>query len=122
MKDFAYYGGEGLTFPARPRKPTTPKTQSSENIRRYADELEVYEGLFEDYVALRKEYYKILNARDIEFRNDLHSEYCPELTDAVFNVIFNKAWEDGHSSGHYRVAELVEELADFALEIMEKMK
>lgn len=122
MKRFDYYSGEDLKFPRSPKKPGLKGNPTSADVRRYADKLEEYEIEFEKYSKLKKEYYEILNARTVEFRNDLHSKYCPELSDAAFSVIFNKAWEDGHSSGHYRVDELVDELTDFVLEIMEKMK
>lgn len=122
MKSFDYYSGEDLVFPQRPSKPSWPSKPTSTEVRQYADKLEEYEIDFKKYSELKKEYYEILNARAVEFRNDIHSEYSSELTDAAFTVIFNKAWEDGHSSGHYRVVELVDELTDFVLEIMEKMK
>lgn len=122
MKNFEYYAGDDLDFPTRPRKPIMPEKPTSTDVRQYADKLEEYEIDFKKYSKLKNEYYEILNTRAVEFRNDIHSEYCPEFSDAAFSVVFNKAWEDGHSEGHYRVVEIVDELTDLVLEVMEKMK
>lgn len=122
MKSFDYYSGKDLVFPRKPQKPVLSENPTPEEVRQYADRLEECEIEFDKYLELAKEYYKILNAREAEFRNDVRSKYCPEFSDEVFDIIYNKAWEDGHSSGHHRVVELVDELSCFVLEIMDKIK
>lgn len=54
---------------------------------------------------------------DILYYNDLREEYS-DLTDAQFNLIYSKAYENGHSSGHDEAANEFINVLEFALAIL----
>ncbi len=47
-----------------------------------------------------------------DMRKYLESEIGKPLTDAQFNAVFSKAWEDGHSSGYSEVLTCANNLID----------
>lgn len=76
--------------------------------------------------ALKKEAlynYRVDNNRLYEiFKADLHSyvesELGKTLTDKQWTAIFDKAWEDGHSSGYYDVLYYTSDIVDIVKEFI----
>jgi hypothetical protein len=52
-----------------------------------------------------------------EWRRRVRSQYV-DVNDAVFEIIFAKAWEDGHSAGYGEVELYVDDYVDFATGII----
>ncbi len=44
----------------------------------------------------------------------LRTAYLPNLPEAVTDLVFRKAWEDGHASGEHEVEQIYEDLAEIA--------
>lgn len=112
--DFDYYSGIDLKYPVRLRKPRLPVTETAEAHRAYADELEQYEK----YNAQRKQdlidYKKASSDRMTEFMNKLRDDY--DLSQGQFDVLWNHAWEHGHSAGLHEVYHYFDEFYDMATE------
>lgn len=76
---------------------------------------------------LRKEmkdaYYKDKMLKSEIFKDDLLSWAASrfgEITDKQFSAIYNKAYDDGHSSGHSEVAIYFQDLLDIIEEFVKK--
>jgi hypothetical protein len=110
--DFGYYNGKDLTYPKKPRTPLLEKNPTSAQARLYASDLEAYELNLESWRIDIRSYNNQINARMEEMQSKIREAYC--LTEAQFNFIWSKAWEDGHSEGLSRVVEIFDELYDFA--------
>lgn len=49
-----------------------------------------------------------------DLSNRLRKKYAPNLPEKVTNMIFNKAWDDGHASGEQDVEYHYDEVAEIA--------
>lgn len=49
----------------------------------------------------------------IDFGVALGEEYASHLSPALRDIIFEKAWSDGHSSGYHQVESEYDDLVDF---------
>lgn len=113
--DYDYYSGRDLIYPKRPSRPSAlPRNATAAEVRHYADQLEVYEGETVIYKELDREYSDKLNGRLKELQTKLRDDY--DITEAQFFVLWNKAWEDGHSSGLHEVVSIFDDLYDLASE------
>lgn len=54
-----------------------------------------------------------------EFKQYLHVEHGVNLNEKQHNIVYSKAWADGHSAGYSEVEHHYIELADFAREILD---
>jgi hypothetical protein len=66
-------------------------------------------------------YKELISALDEKWRDALREEYS-DLPDEVYNLVYNKAYEDGHSYGYDEVANYMIDLADMAVKIMDIAK
>ena len=121
--DFSYYELEDVSYPVRPRKPKIPFINDSpEAFREYATKLEEWESLSAEYESALKDIQKIRVERMQEFKEELFSLYAyAGISRETFDVIFEKAWEDGHSDGLYRVEDCVDELCGFVEDIIKSV-
>ncbi|MFE6967209.1 hypothetical protein ACFVAJ_19145 [Agromyces sp. NPDC057679] len=53
----------------------------------------------------------------LHFADDLRDAYAEDLPEAVAPIIFERAWEDGHSSGYSEVESQYVDLAEFARKV-----
>lgn len=121
--DFDYYRGTDLRAPVKPVKPTLGRNPSASEARAFADALEEYEREFRAYEEDRSFYRHSVNVRAREFEDKLKADYG--LDDDEFAVIWNEAYDRGHSSGLHEVHGEFDRLYDFALkyaEIVNKKK
>jgi hypothetical protein len=95
--DFDYYSGADLIYPQKPSKPSLSRNPSAAEARDYADDLEVYEKQLESYKSDRDWYYEQQNNRLLELQTKLRDEYG--ITSDGMLILWNKAYEDGHSEG-----------------------
>lgn len=112
LKEIVYYEGSGLVYPTRPVKPVIENKDSPTSIRKYADDLEVYTSERAKYDEDLKNHRLTKFKRCQELAEDLAVEYGISQNKA--NVLFDKAWEDGHSSGVQEVIRVFDELYDIA--------
>jgi hypothetical protein len=92
-----------MEYPKQPRKPVMPTTKSSADVRKYADELEVYETAMVEYKEARTAYYAESARLEAEFRKDLEAEH--DMTDhPKRDKLYSMAYSYGHSSGLGEVA------------------
>ena len=68
----------------------------------------------ESYKAAREEHGEEVSEITGQFRDWLEFEYAGSFPTQVQDLIFHKAWEDGHSSGYFEVEGFYEDYADFA--------
>jgi hypothetical protein len=100
-----------MPFPKRPVKPRLPKDHTAEEVRGYADALEVWESLQSDYHhqldLYRAETFRLEN----QFKKDALEELG--LTDhPKADKIYSKAWDQGHYAGLNEVWVCLQNLAD----------
>lgn len=72
----------------------------------------------ESYNAARVVYYTEKSALETQFRHWLAEEYASFFPASVQDLIWGKAWADGHSSGYGDVEHHYQELAQFAEEVI----
>lgn len=113
--DFDYYSGRDLTYPKSPKKPwLNSRNPSADDAIDYAKALKQYEQAMVGYRELANAYNDQMNKRMKEFQDRLRDE-C-DLSQAQFNLLWAKAWEDGHSAGLNEVFYHFEELYELATE------
>jgi hypothetical protein len=110
-----------MTYPESLKKPILAKNPTADDAENFAKELRAYEAAKVDYNAA----VKIYNAEEIRlmalFMNDLFLEYVRSDNGVIADdvrkkaeVIYAKAWSDGHSSGYSEVETQFADLVDFA--------
>jgi hypothetical protein len=91
-------------FPDAPKRPRLALAHTSKEAELYAVELQQFEASQQNYKAARNAVQSLSNAIDAvicEFiKQDCGLESVPEQ---YREKLWNKAWEDGHSSGYYEV-------------------
>lgn len=119
--DYSYYELEDVDYPVRPGKPKIPTVKDGpEAFREYATKLEEWESLSAEYESKRKDIQKLRVERMQEFKEELYRVYAPpEMSEKVFEIIYQKAWEDGHSSGLHSVSDCVDDLCWFVRDIIQ---
>lgn len=117
--DYSYYEMKDVDYPIKPRKPALPCDKDGpEAFREYATKLEEWESLLEEYKEKRSSIQKLETERTQEFKEELFSLYAFAGTSReAFEIIFQKAWEDGHSDGLHSVTHHVDELCEFVYDI-----
>lgn len=115
--DLDYYGGRDLVYPKTPIKPRLDPKANSDAALTYAQDLAVYEKEMVTYRELTGEYCRLSNQRLDELRDRLRDDY--DLTQAQFDLLWHKAWEDGHASGLHEVLYHFEDLYELAAKFAE---
>lgn len=118
--DFQYYSGEMLRMPDKPKRPRIERNANAIEARAYADALEEYEREMKSYdedLAWYKSEKKVLLAK---FQDKLRSDYS--LSESEFSVLWNEAYNRGHSGGLYEVYHEFDRLHDFGLKYADAMK
>lgn len=110
--DFHYYSGEDLQYPSKPAKPILGRNPNAIEARAWADAMEEYEREMKGYTENRDDYTRRINGRYNELKTRLRDDY--DITDGQMQVLWSKAWEDGHSEGLHRVVAIFDELYDIA--------
>jgi hypothetical protein len=113
--DYDFYSGADIVLPIKPTKPRHDMNANSATIRVYADALEtyekdiaVYESDFRVYKMLKQERYEM-------FKEELFAD--ANLTRKQFEVIYSRAWDEGHSCGLQEVENHFYDLCDFIEQI-----
>lgn len=91
-------------YPQKPTKPVLRAEAKVEDIRKHADDFEIYEKEFAEFEKKRIEYYN--NKAAIEGKiKDLIKESAGlnSIPEQYRDKAWAKAWENGHSSGFYDV-------------------
>ena len=115
--DLDYYNGRDLVYPKSPIKPRLSPKADSEEARNYASALAAYERAMIVYREQADEYRVQSNQRLAELRDRLRDDY--DLTQAQFDLLWHKAWEDGHASGLHEVLYHFEDLYELAAKFAE---
>lgn len=112
--DFAKYEVE-VTCPKCPSKPVlnvSLKDVTAKDYEEMAKKMKVYEKEMEKYEVLQKVYQAQKNELMETFIYDLFVENGVEDKEKG-DIIFAKAWDEGHSEGYCAVANKFEDLVDF---------
>lgn len=111
--DFEYYSGDMLRMPEKPTKPRMERNPTSIEARAYADALEEYESALasynEDLGWYRSEKAGLL----IKFQDKVRSDYG--LSNEPFSVLWNEAYNRGHSGGLQEVYNEFDSLFEFLI-------
>jgi len=94
-----------------PRKPRPPSPATAAQARAFADELDVYTKLKEEWDAQREVY----NQRQAEIEEEFYNDLCEDLGitgHPKAGKLFSIAWEKGHSSGYQEVYVVACDLVD----------
>ena len=114
MKDFSYYSTARINYPCAPRQPVLDRNASVKVIKEYADSMEKFEILNEEFKILFQEYRDHLSNLEGEFYTDTLEELG--LTNhPKASRIFQYAWDQSHSYGHQEVFQTLKELAELFL-------
>lgn len=70
----------------------------------------------ESWRQAKKERDNIRHERELEFKQDLFKEFGVE-DDSAREIIFRKAWDEGHSAGYQEVYFEFSELMDFVKDV-----
>jgi len=111
MKSIDYYSGVDLEFPIRPSKPGSFDRNDPQNIRDFADRMEAYLERDAEYRTEMVAYRETIKDRKNELCRDLGAQY--NMNPAQAQLLFNKAWDDGHSAGIQEVVHNFDDLAQF---------
>lgn len=111
MKSVDYYNGEDIDYPERPSKPGAFDRNDPQSLRDFADRMEVFNERKDSYNQEMVAYRAEVRGRRDDLKEDLGASF--DLSAAQTEVVFAKAWEDGHSSGVSEVINLFGELVDF---------
>lgn len=114
--DFDYYSGRDLTYPARPKRPTLAPKHTSQDARVYADAMEQFESELVNYHAEMSDYNTKTQARQQELKDTLRD--INDLNENQFNLLWNFAWEEGHSAGLSEVVNWFNEYYDLATQFV----
>lgn len=74
------------------------------------------------YKQAKKDYQEKANALNSEFQDDLAREYGYTPNSEIANLVYDKAWDRGHSAGLHEVASYYSDYSDFADRITEIAK
>ncbi len=108
-----------VSYPSRPTKPSLSaygKNPTPDAFRHHASLLEAYEREEEVYKAKKAEYTAEVNRLQALFVDKLRVESV--LSPSMFDIVYSKAYEDGHSGGYHEVASKFDELESFAMQIL----
>tara|TARA_R110000850_G_scaffold19968_1_gene59767 strand:+ start:227 stop:661 length:435 start_codon:yes stop_codon:yes gene_type:complete len=110
-KTNSYYAGNDIERPIRTSKPAGLFDRNDpQSLRDYADKMEAWQIVNAEYDLKIVAYRQDIRARQAELCNDLADEN--DMTVPQASVVFNVAWEDGHSEGFSAVIDRFEELAE----------
>lgn len=118
--DFQYYSGRHLTYPARPKRPPTPTITTADELHKLADQYEVYEKELQVFNEKVKEYSVETGKLLTEFQEKLKEDYG--LCDSEFAVLWDEAYEKGHSGGIQEVYHAFDNLYYFVKKYVQTMK
>jgi hypothetical protein len=110
--NFDYFSARDLRSPTKPAKPILGRDPTAIEARAWAEALEEYEREFEAYKENLVWYKNQITTRRNELMTQLRIDYG--ITEGQFTILWNKAWEDGHSEGLERVVDIFEELYSIA--------
>lgn len=118
--DFDYYNARDIVYPTKPTKPRIGNTPTAAEARAYADAVEAYEIAFKDYERDRAVASAAAGKRLTEFEDRLKADYG--LCDSEFSVLWNEAYNRGHSGGLHEVYSEFDSLSDFTHRYVKSMK
>ena len=108
-------------YPKCPIKPTKPVDMLDVNaLKTYTEEVEKYNieiAKYNDIVSKRREKEKELDKKFKQHLAEDNNKYYG-FSDEICELIYNKAYDDGHSSGLHEIASKYEELSEFVKDIL----
>ncbi len=110
--DFDYYGGKDLHLPIKPTKPVLDRNADSVEALAWAEALVDYEHELKSYEEDFAYYRAQKRLRMTALQDQLRDDY--DITTGQFSILWQKAYDDGHSEGLRRVVEIFDELYDVA--------
>lgn len=111
LKTNSYYAGDDIQRPIHTSKPSAAFDHNDpQSLRDYADKMEAWQIVNAEYDLKIVAYRQDIRARQAELCNDLADEN--DMTVPQASVVFNVAWEDGHSEGFSAVIARFEQLAE----------
>jgi hypothetical protein len=118
--DFEYYSGEMVRMPDKPVKPRLERNANAIEARAYADALEEYESELKSYNEDLGWYKSEKKSLLIKFQDKLRSDY--NLSESEFSVLWNEAYNRGHSGGLHEVYHEFDSLHEFATKYLIAIK
>lgn len=116
--DYSKYQNQ-VPYRTKPTKPSLPKNPTAQEARQYANDIEAYATFMEEVEASRNEYRKeeanILGQFQADALEEVGLANHPKK-----DIIFSKAWQNGHSGGFSEVFGQLQDLASFVEELEAK--
>ena len=112
-KAIAWAQGQRGQYPERQKSPHLPSKHTSEDARKYADEMDAFEKLKKDYdkeMLAWKERENSINSVIVDYIKDMAS--LDTVPEQYREKVYAYAWDNGHSDGYYEVYLKLESLVD----------
>lgn len=109
---------KGYNYPIKPSKPILKKDHNAEELKKYTFDFEFYGVEMEAY----KTYMITYREREAEINSALEefvkiaSGFYDHVPKNKQSKVWNRAWEDGHSSGYHEVFIHLEGLVDIFMD------
>lgn len=96
----------------------------SSNKTVYSNDAVIVKILFneEAYKSIQTDYRNETQKRMEEFKQELFNLYGSDSNQELNEVVFSRAWQEGHSGGIYEVRGKFEDLMDFAEEVQKAIQ
>ena len=112
--DFDYYGGMDIVYPTKPTKPVLGRNADSAEAMAWAEALAEYESELKSYEEDFAYYREQKGVRLAALQERLRDDY--DITRGQVSILWQRAWEHGHSSGLSEVYHYFDEFYDMASE------
>jgi len=108
-------------YPERPSKPIKPANMLDVNeLKAYTEKVEKYNieiAKYNDIISKRREKENELDKKFKQYLAEDNKKYYG-FSDEICDMIYNKAYDDGHASGLHEIANIYVELSDFVKNIL----
>jgi hypothetical protein len=113
------------SYPERPSKPIKPANMLDVNeLKAYTEKVEKYNieiAKYNDIISKRREKENELDKKFKQHLAEDNKKYYG-FSDEICDMIYNKAYDDGHASGLHEIANIYVELSDFVKNILNLSK
>lgn len=113
IRDGAY--DSTVQYPTKPRKPRLASGATAAEARAYADEVEAYGPAMEAFATARAAYYADEDRLAWVFRRDLEEENGVPHDHPKAQMLWDKSYEQGHSSGLSEIANVYDDLSELVV-------
>jgi len=110
---FDFYSGENIIKPKKPIKPKLGQNPTHIEAVAFANSVGEYEKYLDSYSEDVRDYKDMVLTRKTMFEDELKKQH--KINDKQFQIIYDKAYSDGHDEGLQRVHDIFEDLYEMVI-------